>query len=1038
MRDFKTGFLSAFVVPKTADHSRRRICQALWALLVVTAAALDCAAAQAEDLEAGFRNPPAQARPHTFWHWMNGNVSREGITADLEAMARVGVGGVMVFNVAGSHACDTPPGPIDYMSPAWLDLVRHTAEEADRLGLEVCMQNCAGWSTTGGPWIKPEHAMQALVSTELTIDGGRTIERKLEQPAVCENYYRDIAVYAYPTPKNDGFRVEEWRQKAGQRGGRFGRQPDLTPAPADAAIDPKTVRDVTERMRADGTLVWDVPPGRWTIVRLGHTPTGMRNHPSPDSGRGLEVDKLARAGLDVHWREGIQPVLDRLGPLAGKVFKGILVDSYEAGLNHWTPRMREEFRQRRGYDPGAYLLALTGRLVGDGPSTDRFLWDFRRTIADLFADNYYGYFADLCHSHGLQFAAEPYTSCFEGLAVAAKADLPMSEFWADGNYSHTVRMAASIAHTHGRPIAGAEAFTAAPAIGRWQNHPGSLKRVGDLVWTQGINRLVLHRYAHQPWLDLAPGMTLGQYGCHFERTNTWWEQGRAWMQYIARSQFLLQSGEFAADALVFGGNAAPNLGVARNDLKAAGYDYDGCGTDIMAELKAEGGYVVLPCGKRYRLLVLPDTPFQTPAQARKVRDLVRAGAAVLGPKPLHTPSLSDFPASEQEVRSIGETVWGECDGRAVTSNRFGRGVVFAGIAPAEALARLETPPAVQISPDPAALAWIHRHTPDADIFFVSNQSRAALHAVVGFLAAGRRPELWDAERGVLRPATGWIVSGKHVRVPLDMAADDSIFVVFRHAGKPAADPFVRAEGPARQDAASRQAALDAHELEQPFLRAWTNGRHVLQRESGAVKHIEIAGLPEPVQLSGPWTLRFAPHRGAPAEARFDRLASWAENSDPGIRYFSGTAANSIQFDLPEGFLRKDQEVWLDLGDVAVIAEVRLNGQNLGILWRRPFRVEASKALRPGPNTLQVNVTNLWINRLIGDEHYPDDCEWTDAHLTRWPEWLVAGKPRPSTERVAFTTWKHWRATDPLRPSGLLGPVALYPARLVPLPAGAGD
>lgn len=980
----------------------------------------------AGNLESGFLNPPGQARPHTFWLWMNGNITSEGITADLEAMARVGIGGVLIFNVAGSHGCDIPPGPIDYLSDKWLDLVRHAASEAQRLGLELGLHNCAGWATTGGPWVKPEHAMQKLVSTETILWGNRRITKKLPQPEVREDYYRDIAVYALPSSMDTGFRVHQWQPKAGQRGGRAGRQPDLKPAPDGTAIPTEAIVDVSRHVRDDDTLVWDAPPGRWKIVRLGHTATGQTNHPSPNAGRGLEIDKLRREGLDVHWREGIQPMLDHLGPLAGagKPLNSITVDSYEAGLNHWTPRMREEFLKRRGYDPRPYLLALTGRLIGDGPTTDRFLWDFRRTVADLFADNYYGYFADLCHDHGLLFSTEPYTSCFEGLAVAAKADIPMGEFWADGGYSFSLRLAASIAHINGRTVAGAEAFTAAPQIGRWQNYPGSLRRVGDLAWSKGINRLIFHRYALQPWFDKAPGMTMGQYGCHFERTNTWWEPGRAWMQYIARSQFLLQSGEFGADVLCFAGNAAPNGAVTRKDLSAAGYGYDACGTDILMALRVDDGDIILPSGKRYRLLVLPNTPFHTPAFARKLRELVRAGAAILGPKPLHTPSLANFPASEEEVRAIGEEVWGKCDGFTVTSNRFGKGRVFAGISPAEVLAELGVPPAVQLPPDSHALAWLHRSMIDADIFFVSNQSASMINTVVGFLAAGRKPEFWDAEQGAIRPSPGWTVAGQHVRVPLQLAPEKSVFVVFRHPGKAEPDPYVRAEGPTQAGLAGLEAG------EQTRLRAWENGPHTLFRASGKTSRIEVIGLPEPLELSGPWDVRFQPKRGAPEKARFDRLMSWTEHTDPGIRHFSGTAANSISFDLPKGFLKQGQEVWLDLGEIAVIAEVRINKKNLGVLWHRPFRIEVSKALRPGSNTLEVEVTNLWVNRLIGDEQLPADCEWTESFLARWPDWLTSGQPRPEPSRIAFTTWKHWGANDPLLPSGLIGPVILRYARLV--------
>ena len=989
-------------------------------------------AATGVSLESGFYNPPAQARPYAWWHWMNGNVTRQGITADLEAMAETGIGGAWIFNIGGSHGCNIPAGPVDYMSDEWLDLVKFAAGEADRLGLKLGFHNCAGWGTMAGPWIKPEQATQHLVSTVVKVDGGKGIVVKLAQPETKLDYYRDIAVFAYPTVKNEKYRVHQWQPKAVQRGGRMGRQPDLRPCPADAAIALDGIVDVSEHLSKDGTLTWNPPKGSWTILRLGHTPSGTPNHPSPDSGRGLEVDKLSRQGVDVHWQKGIKPLLDHLGPLAGKTFNNILIDSYEAGLNHWTPRMREEFKKRRGYDPTPYLLTLTGRLVEDGPTTDRFLWDFRRTVSELFTDNFYGYFADLCHENGMEFSTEPYTSAFEGLAVAAKADLPMGEFWVTRGYSHTLKLAASIAHTNGRNLAGAESFTAKPEVGKWQNYPGKMKSVGDFVWAQGINRFVLHAFVHQPFADdKVPGMTFGQWGSHLDRNVTWFKPGSAWTRYITRSQYLLQHGNFGADVLAFAGEASPNGAAGVKGLKQAGYDFDSCGTDIFAKLKVDNGDVVLPCGKRYRLLVMPNTPFQAPHIARKVRDLVAAGAAVLSPKPKHSPTLTGFPSSQKDVLAIADKVWGNCDGKTATSNRYGKGTVFSGISAVEVLAQLKIAPAVQL---PAGTQWLHRTAPGEDVFYISNPSDKTIDMIAGFRAAGRKPEFFDAERDAITDAPGWTVAGKHIRVPINLPPEKSIFVVFRSPDKPEVDPYVRAEGPT-------QKVPDFVVGKQTRLRAWDNGVHTLYRVSDITHNIMVTGLPKPLNLSGPWNLSFQPNRGAPEKARFDKLISWPEHSNDGIKYFSGTATNTIKFDLPKKFLKKNQQVWLDLGEVKVIAEVRINGKDLGVLWHKPFRVEVSKALKSGENTLEVDVTNLWINRLIGDEQYPDDCQYnetdmdwfTDRALSRWPEWLTSGKERPVQSRITFTTWKHWNANDPLSPSGLLGPVTLRPARLVTLP-----
>jgi len=722
-----------------------------------------------------------------------------------------------------------------------------------------------------------------------------------------------------------------------------------------------------------------------------------------------------------------------LGPLVGKTFNNMFVDSYEAGLHHWTPSMREEFKKRRGYDPTPYLLTLTGRLVGDVETTERFLWDFRRTISDLFADNYYGYFAELSHDHGLLFLTEPYTSCFEGLQVGAKTDIPVGEFWADGGYSFSLRLAASLAHINGRAIAGAEAFTAGPHIARWENHPGSLKRVGDMAWTQGINRFIFHSHPHQPWLDKVPGMTMGQYGCHFDRNNTWWEPGKAWMQYIQRSQFLLQAGENVADVLCFAGDAAPNGGVHRDDIKYAGYDYDACGTDIFAQLKVEDGDIVLPSGKRYRVLVMPDHGFLRPVFARKVRDLVHEGATIIGPKPIHTPSLERFPASEEEVIAIGEAVWGLCDGAEVKSNKYGKGQVYWGVSPVEVLDELNVVPALKIPEGSPEIAWIQRKTKEADIYFISNQSGRMVNTTVGFRTVGKKPEFWNAVDASINSVSGWTVDGEHTQVPLKLNPDESVFVVFRRSGRPDYDPFVSIEGPAEYEMDTLwNAGFKAGKKVQ--LRTWKSGGYTLKRASGKTKNIQVEEIPDLTNLAGPWNVTFQPERGAPAEARFDKLISWDKHPDSGIRYFSGTATYTIDFNLSQDYLSNNHEVWIDLGEVEVIAEVRINGKKLGVLWNKPFRIEIREALKSGTNTLEIDVTNLWVNRLIGDEQYPEDIEWMEGkYLNKWPDWLNNPKQRPESSRVTFTTWKHWNKDDKLLPSGLIGPVSLRGATLITLP-----
>ncbi len=468
----------------------------------------------------------------------------------------------------------------------------------------------------------------------------------------------------------------------------------------------------------------------------------------------------------------------------------------------------------------------------------------------------------------------------------------------------------------------------------------------------------------------------------------------------------------------------------RDDIKAAGYDYDACGTDIFVDLKVEDGDVVLPSGKRYRILVMPDHAFLRPALARKLRDLVYEGATVLGPKPKYTPSLEGFPASEKEVTAIGEEVWGKCDGLTVTSNPYGKGQVFYGVSPAEVLKQFNIAPAVKIPADCPELAWINRKTEDADIYFISNQSDKNVKTVAGFRLVGKEPEFWDAVNVSINTASGWTVEGEHTQVPLNLMPDESVFVVFRNSGKPKADPFVSVEGPVQNEAESLWNA-DFKADKEVQLRSWSNGSHILHRATGKTKSIEVTEVPDALELTGPWKVKFQKGRAAPEEISIERLLAWDKHPDPGIRYFSGTARYALEFDVPQNYLKENQEVWLDLGEVEVIAELRVNGENLGVLWNKPFRIELSKALNAGANYLEIDVTNLWVNRLIGDEQYTDDCDWAEGkYLNQWPDWLLNGQQRPESSRVTFTTWKHWEKDEALSPSGLMGPVKLRCAKLI--------
>ncbi len=976
-------------------------------------------AAPAPNLAAGFSAPDQNAKPLTWWHWMNGNVTREGITADLESMKRVGIGGAQIFNVANKAAVDIPAGPVKYLSPQWLDLVQFAATESQRLGLTLGITNAAGWSGSGGPWVTPEHSMKHLVWSEVNASGGAK-NIALPQPAAKMGFYREVAVLAFPTPAK--VPSDEAKQKARD-------EKNGTPESSGDAIELASIVDLTGKLDAKGNLNWTAPAGNWTVMRFGYSTSGEMNRPAPPSATGLEVDKFSRPAIDAFWKGGVQPIIDKLGPLSGRVMNTILIDSYEAGQQSWTDEMSREFETRRGYDLTRYLPTYAAYKVGGDEQTKRFQWDLRRTMADLFADNYYGYMAEKCHRAGLQLAAETYgNGGFEAMTAGAHVDQPMGEFWVNRGIHYSPKVAASIGHTNGQRIIGAESFTAQPEHGKWQNSPASLKNLGDLMWTNGINRYVLHGFTHQPWTDKFPGMTMGQWGTHFGRTNTWWEQSDGWMQYIARSQSLLQAGQPVADLLYFPGEF-PALGTRTEDpeLRAAGYDYDLVGTDLMQQLRVENGNLVLPNGLRYRVMFMRGGNELTPQLAAKVRDLVAAGATVIGNKPDGgSPSLQDYPRADAVVKAIAEQVWG--DGKAKKGNNtFGKGRVYWNAKPLEVLRELKVAP--DFASDSAdELLYIHRAFDDADVYFVSHQGESAKMVNCKFRSTGRVPEVWNPKTGAIQTAGLWKAEANGTRVTLPMEAGQSLFVVFRKPAIEGATTFASVASDAPFARLPEFAATD----NKTQMLAWQNGQYTLTTSAGAIKSVGVQDVPAPIVLSNPWTVNFTPNWGAPSQIAMPQLQDWTKNADASVRYYSGTGTYRTTLNVPAEFLAKSNRVELDLGRVEVLAQVIVNGRDLGVAWSKPYRVDVTDAVKASDNALEIRVTNLWPNRLIGDEEYPSDVQWDGRALVDWPDWLKRNQPRPSSERRTFATWKHYSKGDALLPSGLLGPVVVRAAQTVDL------
>lgn len=1120
----------------------------------------------ADDLEKGFAQPPDSAKPHTWWHWVNGCITKEGITADLESMKRIGLGGAQLFAVhLNMNAPDGSKikGPVMFMSPEWRELVRYAVTECKRLDLELSILNCEGWGQAGGPSVTPAQSMQKVVWTESRIIGGQKISLALLQPQSQENYYEDIAVLAFPTAPGDDVSVapvvtssdknaapihftasgsptvilplpmpdapqwvrlefdreytfnsiqiliknmrdtgdpkqwegsallddaarkvlstlpppRRWELQVSTDGETFRpvapifthgttSLPEISgrifriwmPVPPPLAeklplertekieitgIDLTGVRIDRPEVRTGKTInasarefslttgpiagitpldkvitltgktEWESPPGKWTLLRIGHTSTGARIAPAVVGG--LECDKLNPAAVSDHLTKGmLGTVLHDLEPFVGNTLKNVLCDSWEAGYENWTPRMRKEFRQRRGYMIDPWLPVLTGHVVESIDASERFLWDFRRTIADLVSQNYYGTLRDFTHHHNMGVSAEAVghglPAVVDQLQCKGQVDIPMGEFWVGRRDVHDTKEAASAAHIYGKGIVGAEAFTATPEFAAWTRDPASLKSEGDLQFCMGINRFCFHRFVHQPWLDRAPGLTLGPYGSNFERSNTWWEQAKAWIDYISRSQFLLQQGDFVADICYYYGEDAP-VGFRFDDLSPkppAGYDFDVCNTEILKQLKVSHGRIVLPSGMSYRVLVLPARDRMTPGVLCAIRDLVKAGATVVGPKPTQSPSLADFPESDRTVAAIAKELWGDCDGKIVTSHTYGDGRMQWGGSLAEAIGE---PP--DFSSDDPTLKFIHRRDGKTEIYFVSNQAKREVLAQCTFRVNGLVPELWHPDTGLRETVALYASNDGRITLPIHFDPAGSVFVVFRLPASP--DPVVSVQFEDKNLFISSESYLKPGVAGSPvregakiLLTVSRSGPYTFRTAKGRTLTASAGEIPQPLALSGPWLVRFPPNLGAPGSATFEQLQSWTRAEDAGVKYFSGTATYQKDFTVPESWLRSGLKYYLDLGAVLNIAAVTLNGQDLGVLWKAPFRVEVTSALRANANRLVIKVTNLWPNRLIGDRQ---DFE---------------KKP------VTWTSYNPYRADSELLDSGLLGPVRLSASEVLTL------
>ncbi len=1069
---------------------------------------------EAQTLQQNFQTPPNSAKPRVWWHWMNGNISKEGIQKDLEWMSRVGIGGFQNFDAA----LFTPvvvPKKIVFMTPEWKDAFKFTTEFADKKGLEMAIAGSPGWSVTGGPWVKPEDAMKKYVWAEALVEGGKKQTIKLPRPSdqiskfqdafsdgssvtggfVGEKprFYRDALVIAYKLPSNEKHLMDA-KPKMSKSGGDFdtallidhdlsktfllpptevgkdmfvqyefdsphtfkafavgvgaagglaefnglpgnrrlkvsddgvnfrtvatvsgSTNPFLTvaispttakywrmcfetlpasinpiaammgaggePKPEGAnisefvlfntsridqaedkagftpwkedgklnggdnveAISTQDVVDLTGKMNADGSLEWDVPAGNWMVVRMGYSLTGRQNHPASPEATGLEVDKLDKEAVSRYINTYLDMYKDATGGLMGaKGLQYMVLDSYEAGHMNWTKDFPTEFQKRRGYDLIKWIPVLTGRVVTSLESSEKFLWDFRKTIGEMIVENHYDVIGEELHKRGMKRYTESHEGgriyLADGMDVKRNAEIPMSAMWTPGSLAGgadeevrsegDIRESASVANIYGKPIVAAESMT---SVGKpFQENPERLKRTADLEFASGLNRFVIHTSVHQPLDDKKPGFSLGPFGQYFTRQETWAEAGgKAWMDYLGRSSYMLQQGRNVADVLYYYGENTNITWVTREKLPniPAGYEFDFANSSALINaIQAKNGQLVAQSGNTYKVLMLDESArFMTLPVLKKIKTLVDAGIKVVGAKPEKSPSLAD---NEAEFQKLANEIWSK-------SNII-------------SFDKINVQPDVIISNAKNKILYRHRQSAEQDIYWLDNRSDNTTDAEVSFRVTGKVPELWNAQTGKTEKVSYQIKDGRTI-VPLKFESWEAYFIVFK--------------------------------------------------DKSTSNSVAIAPKKEAVlsQMSSPWKVSFNDKN-----ATFDKLVSWSENADSDIKYFSGTASYKNTFKVVS--VDKSAGYIIDLGDVKYVAEVIVNGKNVGTAWKKPFKLDISEAIKAGENTIQVKVTNTWVNRLVGDAQ---------------PDVKV---------KTTFTTMPFYRANSPLVASGMIGEVKVLMAK----------
>jgi hypothetical protein len=996
-------------------------------------------------LNKGFITPPNDSRLRCYWWWLNSMATKESITRDLEQMKAKGYGGASIVDAGSSDynvAKKTKAGPV-FMSPEWMELYKHAVKEAQRIGIELSVNVQSGWNP-GGPTITPELALKKIVYTEMNIQGGKKIQVNLPQPET-KLMYKDIIIQAFKQPASDiplkdkvikNWAIKSFTTSFGSGGifPLYKLREEYADSEKVQGIKKTEIINLTDKFN-DGVLTWDAPEGDWTIIRYGWTCTGASTSTTSDGWQGLSLDHLNPDAFKKFSDDVILPLITAAQSVGNSVHF-LQTDSWEMGAVGWTNNFAGAFKKFRGYDLTPYLPVLAGRVVESVEQSDRFLHDYRMTIGDCIATYHYQLFSDLAHQHGMGIHPEsggPHSAPVDALKVMAISDFPQGEFWATANTHRVsdaerlaVKQSACVAHTNGKRFVAAEGPT---SIGpQWERSPKDLKSNIDRVFCSGVNRIVWHTFSSSPKEFGIPG---NEYfaGTHMNPNVTWWKQAGDFISYLDRCTFMLSQGLFVADVLYYYGDDVPNFVFLKDEVKdlAFGHDWDKCSKQaLVTRMAVKDNKVVFPDGMSYRILVLPLENAIDLEVLRKVESLVKGGLTVIAPRPLKATGLTNFPESDKEVNAIASRMWGSIDGTTTIENRYGKGRVIWGKDVNTVLAEMKVKPDLEFTStqEKTGLDYIHRTTDNMEIYFVVNRyGRKGIddfafrylttlpdryeQVACKFRVTGMVPELWDPMTGQSKEILTYKEENGQTIIPLNLEPEGSQFIVFRKANK--APHIIKIEKDGKSLFPNNQfTGVDKQSIEvvktggKVSSTLFEPGDYSLTWSDGKILKSSLKSENASQSLSDNWNIYFDTKWGGPAHVQVDTLKSWTLFNDKGIKYYSGNAVYKKSFSVSANNL-SGTKVMLDLGNVLEMASITINGNKMAVKWSAPFQFDISNYVKQGDNQLEVEVVNLWPNRLIGDGKLP-----VEQHLTK----------------TNIIKYEGADAESLLRISGLLGPVKI--------------